>query len=68
MEMAKAILEVQAGVLPGVPMDEYNKRWVLTRSEWDTSQHITMKAATDYAKSLINPAYVNWVRFEWVYL
>ena len=68
MEMAKAILEVQAGVLPGVPMDEYNKRWVLTREGWDTDADLIITEAFTYAWSLIDPAHVNWVRYEWVWL
>ncbi len=34
METARCIWEVQAGIIPGVPMPEYGKCWGLTSSEW----------------------------------
>jgi len=68
MKMARVILEVHAGVLPGVPMEEYGKRWVLSREEWDADADLVITEALEYAKSLIDPAYVNWVRYEWIWL
>lgn len=78
LEAAKAFIEVVAGVLPGTPMPEYTKRWGYTSSEFekdrnheppeDTIFQKRLKEAHDYAISITHPAYVNWVRVDWIWV
>lgn len=66
--------EVHAGIIPGQPMPEFTRRWLLT-SETFYAEEATGETflryrdeAYEYAKSLSNPAGLNWVRVEWCYL
>ena len=78
MEAAKLIIEVQAGVIPGTAMPEYTKRW-----GWTSSDQAKLEAgdkdarenwiriageSREYAATLENPAQVNWVRRDWIWL
>lgn len=67
---AKLIIEVQAGIIPGTPIDTYSKRWVLSFEEvQDTDALIAAQgAAMNYALIIQNPSNVNWVRLDWVWL
>lgn len=69
-DMAKLILEVQAGVIPGEPMPELTRRWALTSEdiEVDNKMADAQGAALNYAALLQNPQRVNWVRLDWVWL
>jgi hypothetical protein len=71
---ARAAWEVTAGIIPGEPMPEHTKCFVLTSDEWDGgSEHGAAmfkelrERATKYADSLQHPAYLNWVRLDWVW-
>jgi hypothetical protein len=78
MEAAKALIEVVAGVLPGQPMAEYTKRWCYTSNKYAVDRQTAadqptifskrLQEAHDYAMGLSNPAYVNWVRVDWVWV
>jgi len=78
MAAAKAIIEVYAGVIPGTPMPEYTKRWdydsddflqdMKTPQDRPTIFSVRLKEAHDYAMGLSNPAYVNWVRVDWIWV
>lgn len=78
MEMAKLIIEVQAGVIPGEGMPEYTRRW-----GWSSEDQARLEAndaaarelyvriageSREYAASLEDPRRVNWVRRDWIWL
>lgn len=74
MARARCAIDVLAGVLPGTPMDEFSKRFWLTSDDWDGGSEKGQEAfakmvqeAQQYMLTLMNPAQVNWVRFEWVW-
>lgn len=76
----KAYFQVFVGLVPGKPMEELSKTWVYTSKDFEIDNSTQraegqlsifqkkMKAAQDYADSMINPAHVNWVRFDWIWL
>jgi hypothetical protein len=78
MKACKALFEVQAGVIPGVPLAEYTKRWSYDNDEYEKDRQTPkdqptifskrLEEAHDYALGLSNPAYVNWVRVDWVWV
>lgn len=75
---AKAFIEVVGGVLPNEPMPEYTKRWWYTSGDYEADQTVPpdqptafskmLDEAHEHAKGLSNPAYVNWVRVEWIWV
>jgi hypothetical protein len=72
---AKALIGVQAGIIPGQPMPEYTKNWGYTSEDYELDKKVPpdqstifskrLQEAHDYAMGLSNPAYVNWVRVDW---
>lgn len=82
MEAGKLIIEVQAGLIPGQPMEEFTRRWGFTAREWDEmhseDKDVAKEAldawdrvhgwAREYAARLQNPHTVNWVRMDWIWL
>jgi hypothetical protein len=78
MTAAKALFEVTAGVLPGFPMPEYTKSWGYTSDEYEQDRQTPPEEMTifatrlnevhEYAKGLSNPAYLNWVKVEWLWV
>jgi len=78
MTAAKAFIEVRAGILPGEAMAEYGKRWGYTSDEYEQDKKTPqdqptifskqLQEAHDYAMGLSNPAYVNWVRVDWIWV
>lgn len=75
---AKAAWEVTAGLIPGEPMPEYTRRWGLTSSDWYNEEgepslkgialfNAALVAATEYARYLMNPGALNWVKVEWIW-
>jgi hypothetical protein len=75
MESARVLLEVQAGVIPETPEPELTKRWAITTTEWEESEHQSgllaerNGQAQGYAQLLmLQPDRVNWVRLDWVWL
>lgn len=75
---AKAIIAVHAGVIPGVPMEEYGKRWSYNSDQFEQDKTTPQDQPTifsklldeahSYAKGVSNPAYVNWVQVNWLWL
>ena len=78
MEAAKALIEVQAGIIPGSALPEYTKRWGYTSREYEEDKLVApdqptifskrLQEAHNYAVGLSNPAYVNWVRVDWIWV
>jgi hypothetical protein len=78
IQAAKAFINVSAGVLPASLMPEYSKRWVYTVDDYEADrfrpegQETTFAAylreAYDYAKSITNPAVINWVKVEFMWV
>jgi len=73
-------IEVQAGIIPGTPMPEHTKQFHITSDIWyaqdeylnreDEARMEVMKiygTAQEYARNLMNPQIVNWVRMDWIY-
>jgi len=77
-QAAKALFEVLAGVIPGVPDAQYSKQWGYTSEEYEQDRLTPqdqptifskrLQEAHDYAMGLSNPAYVNWVRVDWIWV
>jgi len=78
LKAAKAFIEVEAGVIPGQPIPEYTKRWgydveeyekdTLTPQDQPTIFSQRLQEAHNYAMGMSNPAYVNWVRVDWIWV
>jgi hypothetical protein len=78
MLAAKALIEVCAGVVPGIGMAEYTKQWGYTSDDYEQDKKTPpdqptifskrLQEAHDYAMGLSNPAYVNWVRVDWIWV
>lgn len=78
MEQAKLIIEVVAGLVPNQPMPEYTRRWYWTSAdqaalvtedkEAQTKYILIAGESREYAASLENPAQLNWVRRDWLWL
>jgi hypothetical protein len=74
-ERLTACWEVTAGLIPGTPDAEFTRRWPLTSPSWtelsdDDRRAAYLKAsdeAHEYAKSLEDPARINWVRVDWIW-
>jgi hypothetical protein len=78
MNAARCAWEVSAGLIPGEPMPEYTRRWCLDADQWygpdgqPTPQGVALfnsylVAAQEYARFLMNPGVLNWVKVEWVW-
>lgn len=74
----KCAWEVTAGIVPGEPMPEYTRRWGVTSDEWydkggsPSPQGVAifnanLVAAQEYARYLMNPGALNWVRVDWIW-
>ena len=78
MKACKAIFEVTAGVIPGQVVAEYGKRWSYDSDEYERDSGTPQDQPTifskrldevhEYAKGLANPALVNWVRVDWLWV
>lgn len=81
MEVARVIIEVVAGVIPGTPIPEHTKRFGVSSDAWygqgkyeNNLEEARMEilqvygTAQEYARNLMNPQILNWVKLEWVYL
>jgi hypothetical protein len=65
--------EVWGGLIPGDPIATYTRRWFIDSETYyrETGMETYLKyrdEALEYAKSLMNPTGLNWVRVEWIYL
>jgi len=83
METLKLRITVTAGVILGEPMPEYTRSWEWSNLDQEAIQLAdkskACRAARDkwlrvagesreYAATLENPEFVNWVRREWIWL
>lgn len=76
MDSARVIIEVMAGIIPGTPMPEHTRRFVITSDEWhaDGVNQSALLAerngqAMGYAQLLmLQPEALNWVKTEWIWL
>ncbi len=78
LQAAKAFFTVTAGVIPGRTVDEYSKQWGYTSTDYEQDKqtpqdHPTifskrLDEAHEYAKSISNPGFVNWVRVEFMWV
>lgn len=78
MESARCAWEVTAGLIPGTPMPEFTRRFVLTSNKWYGEDGYPTKDGLDllialqgtammHALSLMDPQSVNWVRLDWIW-
>ncbi len=72
MEAARCAWEVTAGIIPGQPMPEYSRRWGLTSKQWESAGNVALYnsclvAAMEYARYLMEPRSLNWVRVDWIW-
>jgi hypothetical protein len=78
MQAAKALIEVNAGVIPGIGMAEYHRVWGYASEDMEHDRTVPqdqptifsqrLQEAHDYAMGLSNPSYVNWVRVDWMWV
>lgn len=80
METVRIAIEVVAGLIPGIPMPEHTKKFIITSDAWYAQGKYEGKAeeakmeilktygfAQEYARNLMNPQALNWVRMDWIY-
>jgi len=75
---AKAFFVVTAGVLLESPMPEHSRKWDYTSQDYEddvklapherTLFVVQRDAALAYARDLIDPAHLNWVKLEFVWV
>jgi hypothetical protein len=63
---------VTAGIVPGEPLPEYTRTWGLTSPEFEgpagaPAFNAHLVAAQEYARWLMEPRQLNWVRLEWIW-
>lgn len=81
MESARCIIEVTAGIVPGKPEEEYTRQYAITSAEWNRARSSPINGnemallserngvAQGYASMLmLQPAALNWVRVDWLWL
>jgi hypothetical protein len=74
----KAFLSVTGGVIPGHAVPEHNRQWSYSSIDYETDRLTPadqptrfsrmLDEAHNYAKGLSNPAYLNWVKVEWLWV
>jgi hypothetical protein len=82
---ARRCWEVVAGIIPGLPIQEHTRRWVITGEYWERINEMTDEEFTkahpdgkssyvkfgeeaqEYARSLIDPRGLTWVRVDWIW-
>lgn len=74
----KARLTVTAGVIPDIPINEHGRVYEYTDRDCTDDLRIPLghptafskmlEHAHEYAKGLSNPAYLNWVKVEWMWV
>lgn len=74
-ETLRCVWEVTAGIIPGQVMRDHTRRFPLTSRQWDGGSEAGVdaynEAATEamiYARGLMSPAHLNWVRVDWVWM
>lgn len=75
MDMARCIIEVQAGLIPGQAMPEMTRRYSVSSNQWAEAGEGAAELlaervgqAQGYATLLmLSPQRVNWVRVDWIW-
>jgi len=69
MEGLKCSIVVQAGLVPGEPLEGSARRWDFTQQDLDNPPKFIdgSGAAMNYAMHLQNPNKFNWVKLEWIW-
>lgn len=75
-EALKCQITVQAGIVPGVPLEQHTRAWSIPSETIEACEANpqdyrfmdTMGAANNYMAYLQNPRMVNWVKCEWIWL
>lgn len=80
MSSVRIAIEVQAGVIPGQSMPEHTKKFFISSDAWYAQGQYEGKQqeakleilkvygfAQEYARNLMNPQMLNWVRMDWIY-
>lgn len=76
---AKAFFTVTAGIIPGDVIQHYSRQWCYTSDEYEKDRASTgqspapifrkyQAAAEEYAREITDPALVNWVRCEFLWV
>jgi hypothetical protein len=75
---AKAFFVVTAGIIPEVPLPEHSRQWSYTSVDQAADRAVPVDAETKFAelraealahaRDLMNPAAVNWVHMEFLWL
>ncbi|HKX40908.1 MAG TPA: hypothetical protein VJO99_07105 [Burkholderiaceae bacterium] len=75
---AKAFCVVTAGLIPGEPMAEFSRQWGYTSVDYDADRQRpegtpskfeqNCDEATKYARDLMDPSRLNWVKVEFVWV
>lgn len=73
-------IEVVGGLIPGTPIAEHTKKFFITSDVWYAEGEYAGKQkeakeeilkvygyAQEYARNLMNPQVLNWVRLDWIY-
>jgi hypothetical protein len=76
MKALKAAWEVRAGIIPGVEMPEYFRRWTLASYDFESlgeneKGEVYSRLADEasaYAREIQSPKHVNWVKLEFLWL
>lgn len=76
MDTARVVIEVVAGLIPGMnPEPEFTKRFTITSQEWaDTDDQAALlkkvngEAQAYAAELMMRPDRLNWVRTDWIWL
>lgn len=78
MQAAKAFFTVTAGVIPNTAIPEHTRQWGYTSDEYEKDNQTPFDQPTifssrleevhRYAMSLSNPAYLNWVTVDWIWV
>ena len=78
MNAAKAFFVVTAGVLLDEPIPEHSRQWGYTSQDFaadmqlgpeDNTQFVVQRdAAIAYARDIIDPMRLNWVRLEFIWV
>jgi hypothetical protein len=80
MTAAKALFTVTAGVIPGTLEDEYTRQWCYTARMAEADRALGPEPATtnrftemlkevhQYAMEISDPARVNWVKTEFIWI
>jgi hypothetical protein len=73
VQSVKYAVEVVAGLVPGQPLKEFTRTFVVTSGDWEAAGHHVETVqdqwdeANVYARSLVDPRVVNWVQLSWVW-